>query len=116
NVFCSFCSIPYTRKVMGSRPESEIVDEVERLAGKGFREIVITGVLVGAYGPGTGSEGPDLARLLRRLARVVGIERVRLSSIEPTQVTDSLLAAFAEEPKLCNHLHIPLQSGNSRVL
>ncbi len=116
NVFCSFCSIPYTRKVMGSRPVSEVIEEVERLADRGYREIVITGVLVGAYGPDTGSAGPDLAALLLRLARVPGIERVRLSSIEPTQVTESLLDAFAQEPRLCNHLHIPLQSGDSRVL
>lgn len=116
NVFCSFCSIPYTRRVMGSRPMAEILDEVRRLADQGHREIVVTGVLVGSYGPETGSGGPDLGGLLRRLAKVPGIERVRLSSIEPTQVTASLLQAFAEEPKLCNHLHIPLQSGDSRIL
>ena len=116
NVFCSFCSIPYTRKVMGSRPVGEIVAEVEKLADRGYREIVITGVLVGSYGPETGSEGPDLGGLLRRLAAVPGIERVRLSSIEPTQVTESLLHAFSDEPKLCNHLHIPLQSGDTDVL
>jgi threonylcarbamoyladenosine tRNA methylthiotransferase MtaB len=116
NVFCSFCSIPYTRRVMGSRPAAEVVAEVEKLAEQGYREIVVAGVLVGSYGPQTGSGGPDLGGLLRRLANVPGIERVRLSSIEPTQVTDSLLAAFAEEPALCNHLHVPLQSGDSRIL
>jgi threonylcarbamoyladenosine tRNA methylthiotransferase MtaB len=134
NVFCSFCSIPYTRKYMLSRPVSEVVAEVERRAKQGFKEIVITGVLVGAYGqdgfraiPGqdlprltvlgrADAHGPDLADLLLRLATVPGIERVRLSSIEPTQVTDKLLAAFAAEPKLCRHLHIPLQSGDSGVL
>lgn len=116
NVYCAFCSIPYTRKFMASRPAAEVLDEARRKADQGYREIVITGVLVGDYGPGTGSGGPDLAGLLRRLAHVPGIERVRLSSIEPTQVTDSLLRAFAEEPRLCNHLHIPLQSGDTRVL
>jgi threonylcarbamoyladenosine tRNA methylthiotransferase MtaB len=116
NVFCSFCSIPYTRQVMYSRPEAEIIEEVERMAAKGYREIVVTGVLVGSYGPETGSRGPDLADILRRMANVPGIERVRLSSIEPTQVTDALLDAFAEEPRLCSHLHIPLQSGDSRIL
>ncbi len=116
NVFCSFCSIPYTRKVMGSRPVGEIVAEVERMADRGYREIVITGVLVGSYGPETGSEGPQLGGLLRRLAAVPGIERIRLSSIEPTQVTEQLLHAFAEEPRLCNHLHIPLQSGDNGIL
>src|SRR5207253_2694110 len=86
-----------------------VVPEPEKLARQGYRELVVTGVLVGAYGPDSGSGGPDLAELLRSLAAAPGIERVRLSSIEPTQVTDSLLRAFAEEPKICNHLHIPLQ-------
>jgi threonylcarbamoyladenosine tRNA methylthiotransferase MtaB len=116
NVFCSFCSIPYTRKVMGSRPQAEVIAEVKKLADQGYREIVITGVLVGSYGPETGSEGPDLANLLLKMASVPGIERVRLSSIEPTQVTEPLLRAFADEPKLCNHLHIPLQSGDTGIL
>jgi threonylcarbamoyladenosine tRNA methylthiotransferase MtaB len=150
DVFCSFCSIPYTRKVMRSRPVAEIVAEAERRVAQGYREIVITGVLVGAYGqepgfaarnaaypastdeaelsdiPSSATPGhwsahrvyarPDLADLLLRLAQVPGILRVRLSSIEPTQVTDRLLDAFAAEPKLCRHLHIPLQSGDSAVL
>ena len=139
NVFCSFCSIPYTRKIMVSRPVAEIVSEVARKVEQGYREIVITGVLVGAYGqdgftPRPGKDLPritlqnisssvgiqkeqtDLADLLLTLAQVPGIERVRLSSIEPTQVTDKLLDAFANEPKLCRHLHIPLQSGDTGVL
>ncbi len=150
NVFCAFCSIPYTRKVMRSRPVGEVVAEVERLAGQGYREVVITGVLVGAYGQEADftarntayAQGlpepdgdvlrvttqsqhwtkdqtyarPDLADLLLMLAQVEGIERVRLSSIEPTQVTDRLLDAFASEPKLCRHLHIPLQSGDTGIL
>lgn len=133
NVFCAFCSIPYTRKYMLSRPVAEVVAEAERRAAQGFKEIVITGVLVGAYGqdgfraiPGqdlprlsvydAAVPSPDLADLLLRLAEVPGIERVRLSSIEPTQVTDKLLDAFASQPKLCRHLHIPLQSGDSGVL
>lgn len=149
DVFCAFCSIPYTRKVMRSRPVNEVVAEVERLAGDGYQEIVITGVLVGAYGQepdfaersAAYAQGrsidpdritvtseaqhwsqersyqrPDLADLLLRLAQVPGIERVRLSSIEPTQVTDHLLDIFKREPKLCPHLHIPLQSGDTGVL
>lgn len=116
DVYCAFCSIPYTRKVMASRPAEEVLAEARKRVEQGYRELVVTGVLVGAYGPLTGSGGPDLGGLLRRLANVPGIERVRLSSIEPTQVTDSLLRAFAEEERLCNHLHIPLQSGDSRIL
>ncbi len=116
NVYCSFCSIPYTRSQMRSRPLDELLNEARQLADQGFRELVITGVLVGSYGEATGSGGADLAELLAALTHVPGIERVRLSSIEPTQVTPSLLNAFAENPKLCSHLHIPLQSGDSQVL
>ncbi len=133
NVFCTFCSIPYTRKIMLSRTVADVVAEAEKRAEQGCKEIVITGVLVGAYGQdefiplpgaemprlalaGRQSEIPDLADLLVRLTQVPGIERVRLSSIEPTQVTDRLLEAFATEPKLCRHLHIPLQSGDSGIL
>ena len=133
NVFCSFCSIPFTRAFMHSRPIAEIVAEAEQRVRQGYKEMVVTGVLVGAYGqdnhiPTPGREMPrllsldapkpenDLADVLLALARVEGIARVRLSSIEPTQVTDRLLEAFAAEPKLCRHLHIPLQSGDSGIL
>ena len=127
---------------MLSRPVEEIVAEVRSRAEQGYREIVITGVLVGAYGQDgfqpiavnelpridlqsnritelsnvQGQQEVDLAKLLLTLTQVEGIERVRLSSIEPTQITDTLLEAFATEPKLCPHLHIPLQSGDSAVL
>jgi threonylcarbamoyladenosine tRNA methylthiotransferase MtaB len=114
---------------MASRPIEEVIAEAERLAASGCREIVVTGVLVGAYGQdgfvptpvrelprAAARQRPDLADLLLRLAGLPGIERVRLSSIEPTQVTDRLLDAFASEPKLCRHLHIPLQSGDTGVL
>ena len=143
DVFCTFCSIPYTRKVMLSRPVAEVVAEVEQRVQQGYKEVVVTGVLVGAYGQELGFAArnagqienaaplqittqaqhwsgdrayarPDLADLLLHLAQVPGIERVRLSSIEPTQVTDRLLDAFAREPKLCRHLHIPLQSGDTQ--
>jgi threonylcarbamoyladenosine tRNA methylthiotransferase MtaB len=135
DVFCAFCSIPYTRKVMASRAIEDLVAETEMRVRQGYQEIVVTGVLVGAYGQelpvNTDASGrlpmgdwhtgraytrPDLADLLLRLAQVEGITRVRLSSIEPTQVTDRLLNAFATETRLCRHLHIPLQSGDSGVL
>jgi threonylcarbamoyladenosine tRNA methylthiotransferase MtaB len=141
NVYCTFCSIPFTRKHMLSRSMQDVLDEVAQKAAHGYKEIVITGVLVGAYGQdafesipakllpradmrlrsqqislSSSSQEVELADLLVAIAHVPGIERVRLSSIEPTQVTDRLLQAFAAEPKLCPHLHIPLQSGDSGVL
>ncbi|MDW8104391.1 MAG: tRNA (N(6)-L-threonylcarbamoyladenosine(37)-C(2))-methylthiotransferase MtaB, partial [Armatimonadota bacterium] len=116
NVHCSFCSIPYTRPRMFSRPHTEVLDEIRRLVDEGFREVVLTGVLIGSYGEETGSGGPDLAGLLRQMARIDGLERIRISSIELTQVTDRLIEVCAEEPKVCPHLHIPLQSGDDGVL
>ncbi len=116
NVCCSFCSIPYTRPRMYSRPADEVLDEVRRLVDEGFREVVLTGVLIGSYGEETGSGGADLAGLIQRMTRIDGLERIRISSIELTQVTDRLIEVCAEEPKVCPHLHIPLQSGDDRIL
>jgi threonylcarbamoyladenosine tRNA methylthiotransferase MtaB len=116
NVRCSFCSIPYTRPRMFSRPYEEVLDEIRRLVDEGFKEVVLTGVLIGSYGEETGSGGPNLAELLQRMARTDGLERIRISSIELTQVTDRLIDVCASEPKVCPHLHIPLQSGDDRIL
>ena len=116
DVRCSFCSIPYTRPRMFSRPYQEVLDEVRRLVDEGFKEVVLTGVLIGSYGEETGSGGPDLAELIQQMARIEGLERIRISSIELTQVTDRLIEVCANEPKVCPHLHIPLQSGDDQVL
>ncbi len=116
DVRCSFCSIPYTRPRMFSRPAEEVLDEIRRLVDEGFREVVLTGVLIGSYGKETGSGGADLAELIRQMARIEGLERIRISSIELTQVTDRLIEVCAQEPKVCPHLHIPLQSGDDGVL
>jgi threonylcarbamoyladenosine tRNA methylthiotransferase MtaB len=114
--FCGFCSIPYTRKVLHSRPWGEVVEEARRLGASGTREIVVTGVCVGAYGADTGSGGPDLADLLLRIADQPGVARVRLSSIQPIEVTDALIEAFATHPNLCPHLHLSCQSGDDTIL
>lgn len=116
DVRCSFCSIPFTRPRMFSRPADEVLDEIRRLVDEGFKEVVLTGVLIGSYGAETGSGGPDLADLLRQMARIEGLERIRISSIELTQVTDRLIEVCASEEKVCPHLHIPLQSGDDRIL
>jgi threonylcarbamoyladenosine tRNA methylthiotransferase MtaB len=114
--FCGFCQIPYTRKVLVSRPWREVVAEAERMAAEGTREIVVTGVCVGAYNAETGSGGPDLAELMVKVADVPGVARVRLSSIQPIEVTDALIEAFAAHPNLCPHLHLSCQSGDDTVL
>ncbi|MCX7993284.1 MAG: tRNA (N(6)-L-threonylcarbamoyladenosine(37)-C(2))-methylthiotransferase MtaB [Fimbriimonadales bacterium] len=116
NVYCSFCSIPYTRPVMRSIPYQEVLDEARAMVEDGYREIVLTGVLIGDYGPETGSGGPDLAELCALLSEIDGLERIRISSIEPTLISDRLIELIAENPKMCPQLHIPLQSGDSGVL
>ncbi|MCO5298139.1 MAG: tRNA (N(6)-L-threonylcarbamoyladenosine(37)-C(2))-methylthiotransferase MtaB [Fimbriimonadaceae bacterium] len=116
SVFCSYCSIPFTRPVMSSRPWREVIEEAERLASMGYREVVLTGVLIGAYGPDTGSGGPDFEDLVERLCAVDGLERIRISSIEMRQVTPRLIERVAAGGKVVPHLHVPLQSGDSGVL
>jgi threonylcarbamoyladenosine tRNA methylthiotransferase MtaB len=116
DMYCSYCSVPYTRPRQFSRPAAEVTEEVRRLAARGYREVVLTGVLIGSYGPKDGSGGPDLVGLVARLAEIDGIERIRLSSVEVGAVGDDLLGLMRREPKVCPHLHIPLQSGDDRVL
>ena len=114
--FCGFCSIPYTRKVLESRPWRDVVAEAEQIAAMGTKEIIVTGICVGAYNVATGSGGPDLAELLLRIADVPQVARVRLSSIQPIEITDALIDAFASHPNLCPHLHLSCQSGDDTSL
>lgn len=116
SVLCSYCSIPFTRPGMMSRPYPEVLDEALRMAAMGYRELVLTGVLIGAYGPETGSGGPDFEDLVEGLDRTLGPEiRLRISSIEMRQVTPRLLE-LVQAGAAMPHLHIPLQSGDTQVL
>ena len=110
--FCSYCIIPYARGAPRSRPFSEVIDEARRAVDSGHVEVVVTGICVGAYS----DSGRSLADLLLALARVPGIRRVRLSSVEPTDVTDDLVSAICDEPRICRHIHLPLQSADDRIL
>ena len=110
---CAYCVIPEVRGATRSRPLDEVVAEAERRVRQGHRELVVTGVNVGLYRDR--GAGADLAALLRRLAQVDGLERARLSSVEPDHVDDDVLAALAEPPFL-PHLHVPLQTGSDPLL
>lgn len=112
NVMCSFCLIPFARGHERSRLAEDIIHEAERLADGGYREVVLTGVNIGQYR----QNGLDLVALIARLELVEGIERIRISSIEPTTVTEPLLERMASSSKLCPYLHIPLQSGDADIL
>lgn len=113
--FCTYCVIPYARGPSRSRPLGEVLEEVERLVRGGFREVVVTGIHLGAWGLDLRDPG-RLADLVRAIAGVPGLARVRLSSIEPLEITDELVDLLATNPRVCRHLHVPLQSGSDEVL
>ncbi len=111
---CTYCIVPRARGPNRSRPPEDVISQVERLVEGGYREVVLTGVHLGTWGRDLSPAG-SLASLLRRIASVQGLGRLRLSSIEPTEFTPELVEAVASE-KICPHLHIPLQSGSASVL
>jgi tRNA-2-methylthio-N6-dimethylallyladenosine synthase len=109
--FCTFCVVPYTRGGEYSRPAGDIVAEAERLAGQGVREITLLGQNVNAYaGPG------GLAGLVRQLAKIQGLERIRYTTSHPRDMDEALIAAHGEVEALMPYLHLPVQSGSDRVL
>ncbi|HNX69114.1 MAG TPA: tRNA (N(6)-L-threonylcarbamoyladenosine(37)-C(2))-methylthiotransferase MtaB [Candidatus Omnitrophota bacterium] len=118
NHVCSFCKVTLVRGSSRSRALSEIREEVLRLRDAGYREIILTGIQLGAYGLDFRFAGSTirLRDVIESCAEVDGIERVRLGSIEITDVGAPIVAAFREIPKFCPHLHIPLQSGDNEVL
>ena len=119
---CSFCIIPQVRPQVSSRPVDHILDEVRRLVDRGYREVVLTGIHLGHYGVERNHNRPKqdwirLSHLVRRIAEVPGDFRIRLSSIEATEVTRELISVMAEYGgKVCPHLHISMQSGSDNVL
>ena len=112
NVMCSFCLIPFARGHERSRVLDDILREAEILAAGGYQEVVLTGVNIGQFH----QSGEDLIGLIDRLETIDGLRRIRISSIEPTTVTDALLDRMASSSKLCSYLHIPLQSGDDGIL
>ena len=113
--FCTFCIIPHLRGTSVSRPIAAILEHARALATAGYREIDLTGVHTGAYGMDFATPTTLLA-MLEQLVRVDGIERIRLNSIEPATVSEDLLDFIAASPKICQHLHICLQSGDDDIL
>ncbi len=113
NNFCSFCIIPYLRGRSRSRDLKQIVQEAKQLADNRFKEIVLCGVQLGDYGKDIGE---NLVNLIEKLEEINGIERIRLSSLNPDDITENLIAKFKNSKKLCPHLHISLQSGDDSIL
>ncbi|MCS6948230.1 MAG: tRNA (N6-isopentenyl adenosine(37)-C2)-methylthiotransferase MiaB [Steroidobacteraceae bacterium] len=115
--YCSFCVVPYTRGDEVSRPFADVLAEIRALAERGVREVTLLGQNVNAYA-GAMPDGTraDLATLIHHVAALPQIERIRFTTSHPLEFGDSLIEAYANVPKLANHLHLPVQSGSDRVL
>ena len=115
NNFCSYCIVPYVRGKEISRPKKDIVDEVKALAGQGFKEVTLLGQNVNSYGRGLSSKTtfPDLLEAVNGLK---GIERIRFTTSHPKDAGKDLFRAMKELDKVCEHLHLPLQSGSNKIL
>lgn len=116
NESCSFCIVPQTRGASRSRRPERVMDQVRELVDSGYVEIVLTGVHVGDYGLDLAERRRLLPALIRQVLAVPGVERFRLSSIEPASITDELIELAASEPRFARHFHIPFQSGSNAVL
>lgn len=115
NNFCTFCIIPWARGLMRSRDPEEVVNQAKQLVAAGYKEIVLTGIHTGGYGEDL--KDYNLAQLLRDLeSQVTGLKRLRISSIEASQLTDEVIAVLKESKIVVRHLHIPIQSGSDTVL
>jgi threonylcarbamoyladenosine tRNA methylthiotransferase MtaB len=122
DAFCTYCIIPRLRPMVRSKPMELVAAEAQQLVSSGHQEITLTGIFLGAYGRETAlrrrfaTKVSPLAELVDRVSRVEGLERLRLSSLEPGDVDDSLLDVLANRPACVPHLHLPLQSGSAQIL
>lgn len=115
NAFCTYCIVPYARGRSRSLPVSEVIDQVNRIHPMGFKEIVITGIHLGLFGKDLAPR-TDLQSLLEQVLDSTSIPRIRLSSIEPDEVSEPMIALVKNNPRLCRHFHLPLQSGDNTIL
>ncbi len=115
--YCTFCVVPYTRGEEVSRPFDDVIAEIAVLAGKGVREVTLLGQNVNGYrGPYHDGTICSFAELLRHVAAIPGIDRIRYTTSHPLEFNDDLIAVYADTPKLVSHLHLPVQSGANAVL
>lgn len=113
--FCSYCIVPYVRGREISRRAGDILEEIRIAADNGTREVTLLGQNVNSYGL-KGGDGTDFAALLRQVAGIQGIERIRFMTSHPKDISDPLIECFADMEKLCSHIHLPVQSGSDRIL
>ena len=115
NYNCTYCVVPFTRGKEKSRPMAQIEEEIRQLVDEGFVQVTLLGQTVDAYGKTLG-DGSNLAQLLRRLHEIPGLKRLRFVTSHPKDISDELLDAVAELPRVAKHLHVPAQSGSDRIL
>lgn len=113
NNYCSYCIIPYMRGNCRSKDINEAYEEIKNLVSNGYKEIVLTGIHTGHYGE---DKDYDLTDLIRKITPLENLLRIRISSIEITELTPKFLSELKNNPKLCNHMHIPIQSGSNKIL
>jgi len=120
NAFCTYCIVPYARGPSRSLPPEQVLDNINKIHQAGYHEVVLTGIHLGNYGKDLGKQNADLLDLLNRIRESCTIDRVRLSSIEPCELTEDIIKCVAQsdsgQTKFCHHFHIPLQSGDDFVL
>jgi len=115
--YCTYCVVPYTRGEEVSRPFDDVIAEIAELAAQGVREVNLLGQNVNAYsGPMHDGDAADLALLIRYVAAVEGIDRIRFTTSHPVELSDSLIDVYADVPELVSHLHLPVQTGSDRIL
>ena len=113
--FCTYCIVPYARGPLRSRQPGRVINAARHMVAAGYKEIVLTGICIGAYGRGL-DQDITLAGLIQRLLEIPGLGRLRLSSIEPHDITPELVEVMSSSKNFCRHLHVPLQSGSDAVL
>ncbi|MDO5047285.1 MAG: tRNA (N(6)-L-threonylcarbamoyladenosine(37)-C(2))-methylthiotransferase MtaB [Anaerococcus sp.] len=116
NMYCSYCLIPYARGNIVSRDLGLIKEEAKRLSQNGYKEIVLTGIHVASYGKDLKGEDLSLINVIEEVAKIKGIERIRLSSMEPRHITKDFLLRMKASKKACDHFHLSLQSGSDKIL
>jgi tRNA-2-methylthio-N6-dimethylallyladenosine synthase len=115
NNFCAYCVVPYLRGPEMSRKPEDVINEITRLADNGIKEVTLLGQNVNSYGKTLGN-GFNFTALIKKTGKISGLERIRFTTSHPRDLSEELINCFAEEEKLCEHIHLPVQSGSSRIL
>lgn len=113
--YCTFCIIPYARGRLKSRKQKDAIEEIKHLVDRGYREVVLTGIHLGNYGKDL-HDGTSLSSLVNELLKIPDLLRIRLGSIESVELSEELIHLMNSEPRVCRHLHLPIQSGSDDVL